>query len=276
VSAIDDVKGVPATMLITLSARALAHTERPDMAFRDLAAERTVATLGIDPRAYCTFPPALVATVYRSLVFDRVARAFCERHPDAVVFNLACGLATNFARLELGPDVTWIEADLPEVIALRRRFFAETSQHYAVEADLTDPSLFERLFALAEGRPRLVLMEGILYYLEPEEVRSIFEQIGVAHAGSGAECELAFDMASPTGVLLSNANNSDTQRSGSAMKWGASGFDQLATWDPQLELIEISDHAQFLPPDFAELFTAAKARDGIGPFAVVHLRRRLQ
>jgi O-methyltransferase involved in polyketide biosynthesis len=274
-SAIDDVQGVPATMLITVSARALAGAERPDLAFRDPAAERLVATLGIDPRAYCTFPPALIATVYRSLVLDRVTRSFCDRHPRAVVFNLACGLATNVERLGLDAQVTWIDADLPEVIDLRRRFFAETPHRHAVEADLTDPSIFDRLFAMAEGRPTLVLMEGVLYYLEPDDVRSVFERLGSAHERSGASCEIAFDMASPTGVLLSNANNTDTQRSGSEMKWGASGFEQLTAWDPRLELLESSDHERFLPPDFASLFAAAKARDGIGPFTVVHLRRSL-
>jgi O-methyltransferase involved in polyketide biosynthesis len=268
-----DVTGVPATMLITVSARALAHRLRPDMGFRDTAAEDLVTALGIDPQEYCTFPPALVATVYRSTVFDRVVRSFCERHPTAVVFNLACGLATTYDRMDLAEDVAWIDADLPEVITIRRRFFADTSQRRAMAADITDPELFDRLTDTAGGRPTLVLMEGVLYYLDADDVRLIFERLAGAVESIGAECELGFDVASPSGVALSNARNTDTRRTGSELRWGCRGFDELASWDPRLELLECSDHERFLPPDFAALFAEAKGRDGVAPFAVMHARR---
>jgi O-methyltransferase involved in polyketide biosynthesis len=276
VSGVEDVHGVPATMLITLSARALAHSVRPDMGFRDVRAEQLVATLGIDPQDFCSFPPALVATVYRSSVFDRVTRSFCAGHPGAAVINLACGLATTYERLEPNTAVSWVDVDLPEVIEIRRRFFPETAHRKAVAADLTDASAVEQLLVAADGRPTLVLLEGIVYYLDPHEVRNVFQQIADSHERSGADLEIALDIASPTGVALSNANNTDTRRSGSVMQWGCSGVSELQEWDPELELVELSDHQAFLPEGFAEMFAANKARDGVGPFAVVHLRRRLR
>jgi O-methyltransferase involved in polyketide biosynthesis len=276
VSDVTDVRGVPATMLITVSARALADRLRPEMGFRDSAAEELVSALGIDPHEYCTFPPALVATVYRSKVFDRVTRSFCDRHASAVVFNLACGLATTYDRLDLDDQVTWIDVDLPEVVAVRRRFFADTPQRTAMVGDITDPALYELVADRAGGRPTLVLMEGILYYLGVDDVRLTFEQLAHALDGVGAECELAFDVASPSGVALSNARNTDTRRTRTEFQWGCRGFDELATWDPRLELIECSDHERFLPLDFAGLFRESKERDGVAPFAVMHARRDLQ
>jgi O-methyltransferase involved in polyketide biosynthesis len=273
-SDVADVRGVPATMLITVSARALADRLRPDMGFRDAAAEDLVSALGIDPHEYCTFPPALVATVYRSTVFDRVTRSFCDRHGDAVVFNLACGLATTYDRLDLDEHVTWIDADLPEVVAVRRRFFADTAQRTTMMGDITDLALYGEITDRANGRPTLVLMEGILYYLGVEDVRRVFERLATALDDVGAECELAFDVASPSGVALSNARNTDTQRTRTEFQWGCRGFDELATWDPRLELVECSDHERFLPPDFAALFRDSKERDGVAPFAVMHARRR--
>ena len=68
--------GVPATMLITVSARGLVATEKPEMGFRNPFAEQLVESLGRDSWQYCTFPPNLISAVFRSVFFDRITRAF--------------------------------------------------------------------------------------------------------------------------------------------------------------------------------------------------------
>jgi O-methyltransferase involved in polyketide biosynthesis len=76
--------------------------------------------------------------VFRSVFFDRMTRAFFERHPDGVGINIACGLGTNYERAaaDAGDEVTRFDVDLPEVIEIRRRFFAHTERRQAVEGDL--------------------------------------------------------------------------------------------------------------------------------------------
>jgi O-methyltransferase involved in polyketide biosynthesis len=163
--------------------------------------------------------------------------------------------------------------DLPEVIAIRRRFFADTDRRRAIEGDLTDPALFDRLLSLTGTRPTLVLMEGVLYYLDPAQVAAVFARLGAAHDAVGVEGELGFDVVSATGLQLSNAANTDSHRTATAMAWACRGLPELLEWDPRLELVEISDHGSFIPPDVRPLFTAATARDGLAPMSVLHLKR---
>ncbi len=267
--------GVPATMLITVSARALAATEKPEMGFRDPFAEQLVESLGLDPRQYCTFPPNLISAVFRSVFFDRITRAFFERHPDGVGLNIACGLGANYQRVaaDSGDEAMWFDVDLPEAIEIRRRFFADTERRQAVAGDLTDPSLFGRLFALAGGRPTLVLMEGVLYYLDPAEVAAVFERLGAAHDLAGGECELGFDVVSANGLARPRAANTDLQRTETKLVWGCSGVSELSGWDARLQLVEIDDPGAFVLPEVQALFNEFKTRDGIAPMSVMHFKR---
>ena len=269
------VSGVPATMLITVSARALAHVERPEMGFRDPFAEQVVASLGIDPREYCTHGPMLTGTVFRSVFFDRVARAFFERHRNGVGINLACGLGTNYDRVaaEAGEGVDWFDVDLAEVMEVRRRYFPDTKRRRAVEGDLTDPWLFSRLLSLTGPRPALVLMEGVLFYFAPAQVEAVFARLGAALDGVGCDSELAFDVVSPSGLARVNALNTDVQRTETVLVWACRGASELLGWDRRLELVEIGDHGAFLPPEAQPSFEDARRRDGLAPLSVMHFRR---
>ena len=93
------------------------ESARPDALFRDPFAERLAGEHG----------RAIVATVPRStrngwwliartkLIDDAIARAIadgCDR-----VLNLAAGLDTRPYRMDLPSDLSWIEADLPDLLA---------------------------------------------------------------------------------------------------------------------------------------------------------------
>jgi O-methyltransferase involved in polyketide biosynthesis len=64
--------------------------------------------------------------VLRSQWFGQTVRRFLERHPDGLCINLGCGLDPSFEELEAAGDsrFAWVDVDLPEVIAIRRQFFA--------------------------------------------------------------------------------------------------------------------------------------------------------
>lgn len=44
-----------------------------------------------------------------------------ERHPDAVVISIGCGLDTRYSRLDNG-TIYWYDLDLPEPIRVRKQF----------------------------------------------------------------------------------------------------------------------------------------------------------
>lgn len=260
-------------MLVTVAARALAPVVRPDLGFRDPTAERLVAALGIDPARLCTGEPLLVGTVARSLTLDRIARAFVAAHPRGRVLNLGCGLGTTFERVAeaVGSGARWVDLDLPDVVAIRRRFFADCGRRIQVADDACEPTLFARW--LGDRRPTLVLAEGLLYYLPPVAVEGMFRRLAAAADAHPAPLEIAFDFASPAGVELSNRLNVDVNRSGARFQWGLPAPAALRAWDPRLVVVAVSGWQEALPAPYREMFANLTRRDGIPPAATLHLRR---
>src|SRR5512139_3519560 len=116
------LSGVPETLLITLYIRAV-ESQRPDALVKDERAEALVSQLDLESlrkTLALTDDFSRVAVILKSREFDRLARDFLVRHPDAVVVHIGCGLDTRFERVDNG-RVQWYDLDLPDVIELRRK-----------------------------------------------------------------------------------------------------------------------------------------------------------
>jgi methyltransferase (TIGR00027 family) len=154
------------------------ESDRPDALFHDpyarrLAGERGEAILRGLRRARSWDWPHIV----RTAVFDELVTRCVERGADAVL-NLAAGLDARPWRLELPPSLTWIEVDFPDVLEYKRSQLAGERPRCALEwapADLADASQRRALFArVGAGHRRvLVVSEGLLIYLLPEQVASL-------------------------------------------------------------------------------------------------------
>jgi O-methyltransferase involved in polyketide biosynthesis len=105
----------------------------------------------------------------RATLIDDAARAFLARHGEAVVLHLGCGLDSRVLRLDPGPGVRWFDVDQEPVIELRRQFYEDHANVEMVAASVTDPTWWSQL---PDDRPRLVLAEGLLMYLDPHGVRT--------------------------------------------------------------------------------------------------------
>src|SRR5262249_55051490 len=83
--------------------------------------------------------------------------------------------------------VHWIDLDLPDTIALRRRFFADTDRRQMIAGSLLD----EDWMTVAEQRPGpyLFVSEGVLTYLPQDDVTGALTRI----AGRFPGALLAFD-----------------------------------------------------------------------------------
>lgn len=245
-----EVAGVPSTMLVTLATRALAPIDRPDIGFRDAASERIIQGLGVDPRALCRKPNMLLGTVCRAMFADRVARDFFRRHPDGLGVNLACGLSTNYDRLADAGVVPreWIDLDLPEVIAIRRRFFTDTGPRRMDIGDATDATLFDRLLRTAGGRPTLFVVEGLLFYLEAAQAEAFFRRLAAAADATRTPVEILFDYMAPAGLRAFNRFNFDITDRGAVATWALRRADDLRAWDARLEIVEVYDYISRLSP----------------------------
>ncbi len=148
---------------------------RPDALFHDhlaerLAGERGHAIVAAAPRVSW----ALVART--KLIDDIVAKTIgegCDR-----VLNLAAGLDTLPYRLDLPPDFTWIEADLPALLAEKEQLLADQTPRCQLSrraVDLADPAARDEFLteALEGTHKAMVLTEGLLMYLEPDDVAAL-------------------------------------------------------------------------------------------------------
>ena len=155
------------------------ETERPDGHFRDPYARRLAGERG--ERIVRTLPrgtSAAWAMIVRTAVLDEMILKILARYPVDLVLNLAAGLDTRPYRLPLPAELRWVEVDLPGILEYKRvQMGGETPicRLETVAVDLTDrparQALFNRLGA--EARSGLIITEGLLAYLLPEQVASL-------------------------------------------------------------------------------------------------------
>jgi methyltransferase (TIGR00027 family) len=155
------------------------ETERPDAIFRDpfarkLAGERGEAIVDAVKRGRSM----AWAMIVRTAVFDEIILDCVTRGDVDLVLNLAAGLDTRAWRLALPASLRWVDVDLPEILQYKAdtlRNEKPVCRYEAVQTDLTDPiakgALFSRLGR--EARRVLVVTEGLLVYLGPEQVSAL-------------------------------------------------------------------------------------------------------
>jgi methyltransferase (TIGR00027 family) len=158
------------------------ESTRADALFNDPLAERLAGEQG---RAIVANTPAtsrngwwLVART--KIIDDAIAEAIangCDR-----VLNLAAGLDTRPYRLDLPPDLHWIEADLPDLLAEKTDMLADQTPrcHLTRSAvDLSDQVARDAFFdaALDGATKALVLTEGLLMYLKDADVQALSDSI---------------------------------------------------------------------------------------------------
>jgi len=151
------------------------ETERADAIFRDPYAARLAGQMGVDIAN--TLPEGnshAWAWVARTYLFDQFLMQELEQGVDMVV-NLAAGLDARPYRMALPASLQWIEVDLPEILTYKEEILAKEKPSCALERtrlDLSDDNARRGLFAEFNHRANkiLVLTEGLLIYLDSEEV----------------------------------------------------------------------------------------------------------
>ncbi len=158
------------------------ESARPDALFNDPLAARLAGEQG---RAIVDSVPWtdrsgwwLVART--KIIDDAIADALadgCDR-----VLNLAAGLDTRPYRLDLPSELTWIEADLPKLLAEKTQLLADETPRCRLTrtaVDLADPHARYAFFndALDGVTRALVLTEGLSMYLEPRDIVGLSDAI---------------------------------------------------------------------------------------------------
>lgn len=155
------------------------ETERPDALFHDPWARALAGKQGED--VVSTLPQGrgtAWAMIVRTAVLDEIImRVVSEEHAD-VVLNLAAGLDTRPYRLRLPPGLLWVEADFPDVLDYKSEVLADARPVCRLRrepADLLDIGARRKLLddVRTAGERVLVVAEGLLVYLDPDDVAGL-------------------------------------------------------------------------------------------------------
>ena len=165
------LSGVPKTMLQTLYARAEASRTRG--AIHDEAAEALVSKLDYDFSIAKRDNAMRSGVIARTIVLDKLTKAFLASHPGAVVVNIACGLDTRCYRMTGFSH--WYNLDLPETMAVREKLLPEKNETIS---QLAMSAMDDWGAKIAEtNAPALIIIEGLTMYLAQTDVQQIFRVI---------------------------------------------------------------------------------------------------
>ena len=175
------------------------ETERKDAIFRDpfaarLAGEKGNVIVDSMPRGR----QMAWAMIVRTAVFDEIILERIRNGNVDVVVNLAAGLDARPWRLSLPPTLRWIDVDLPGILDHKTEILKDEKpkcRYEAVHLDLRDVAKRQALFTQINGEASrvLVLSEGLLIYLPPDDVGTLARDL---HAGSHFQWWI-IDIASP-------------------------------------------------------------------------------
>lgn len=177
---------VSQTLFIPLAARAL-ESRRDDPVILDDKAVEIMARLDADAIA----DGGLICAhgiLARTKVIDDEIKGLLLEKPDIALINLGAGLDTRICRVDNG-RFKCFELDLPDVIALRRQFFAEDERIRFIAASVLDDAWARALEGI-DACDTVIIAEGLLMYFPSEDVRKIFHLL----AGHFPGAHMYFDV----------------------------------------------------------------------------------
>ncbi|MDO4166992.1 MAG: class I SAM-dependent methyltransferase [Eubacteriales bacterium] len=175
------MQGVPETMLQTLYARAT-YSKQKNAKFQDKEAVEIVSRMDYDFSLAGKDAMMSKGVIARTILLDRMVGDFIRQNPGATVVDIACGMDTRVYRLKSDPSVgkmmekvRWYNLDLPETIAVRRRFLKENG-HISMIAKSAMDETWGNEIEETEGKV-LIIMEGLVMYLTEQDVKQILSII---------------------------------------------------------------------------------------------------
>ncbi len=183
-----EISHVSDTALMVAACRAL-EFDAPDGFVRDplsarLAGERGMAMLRALPQ-----PEMMRFGIgVRSRFMDELVLETLASEKIATVLSLGCGLDTRPWRLEVPPDVRWIEVDFAEMLDYKNALMsAETPRcrREFIAADANDAVQRRNIYMAVGPPPALMITEGFLMYLPAATVEALpaeaWRKCGIAH-----------------------------------------------------------------------------------------------
>jgi methyltransferase (TIGR00027 family) len=194
------------------------ESERPDAIFDDPYARRLAGPHG--EQILASMPQGrrwAWPMVVRTAVMDEIILRLVQAERVDTILNLAAGLDARPFRLDLPKELHWIDVDLEGILSYKEAALSAEQPRCRLEfvrADLTDQAarraLFERVGS--QAKRALVIAEGLLVYLKPEDVISLANDL----AEQSAFRWWLIDLASPALLQFLKRTWGNQLRSGNA------------------------------------------------------------
>ena len=219
------LSGVPETMLQTVFARAKETKTRG--AITDNKAVEIVDALDYDFFLADKDGAMHSGVIARTIVLDKLVKAYLVGHPGAVVVNIACGLDTRCYRVEGYSH--WYNLDLPETIAVRKNLLPEGGSISQIAMSAMDDWGGEIKEASTSV---LVIIEGLTMYLSEADVKRIFGVI----AARFDHVEVLVETMNP--MVVKRFKEKSIEGSKARFTWGVKNGAALATLLPDFRHVE--------------------------------------
>jgi len=230
-----DFDALARTLLIPLAARARGDAMFPALAVDDRHAAALIAQLDVDIAPYMADRHSVCGVLSRTQLMRAAAQCFFARHPRATGVALGAGLSHYHQWLDNGHN-HWVDVDRAPVTALRERWLPSAPPRRRNRAaDLTDPGWWHQagLPQDRDGTPLLLLAEGVLMYLEPEQVDRLLWLFG-EYAPPGSL--LLADCFGRQLVGLENWHPS-VRLTAARFRWGLKAIEDLARPHRRLHIV---------------------------------------
>lgn len=223
-----NLSGVSETLLIPLWARAV-ETKHHQPIVKDEKAVEMMEHIDYDFRKFKKRRMPQISIVIRTEILDNATKTFMERHPDAVIISIGCGLDTRYSRLDNG-SIHWYDLDLPEPIRIRKQFFNETDRYKMIAKSVFEYSWINEI---RKDNPILLIAEGLLMYFQEKEVKKLIDKF----IGAFPKGEMLLEVTTPIVVEKNREHNNSFQRN-ALFQWGIKSGKELENYNPKIKFVK--------------------------------------
>ena len=215
ISRFDDARE---TLFITLHAKAKDSLSKHSL-LHDTKAYDILKSVDYDFSKVEKSKKALV--VLRAKQMDEWTKEFIAAHENAVVVYIGCGLDSRITRISPPATINWYDLDFPSVIEERKKFYADNEQYKMIASSATDVTWLEQI---PNDRPALIIAEGVLEYIQPENVSLLLQRL----TDYFSEGQILFDVVNLFALNYANKN-------GNVHQWGIDDSSEIEKWNPKLK-----------------------------------------
>jgi len=176
------------TALLVAASRAV-ESESEDAFIHDPFAARLAGERGMAMHRALPHPEVMrFGMAIRTRFLDELIMEAVTSAGIATVASVGCGLDTRPWRLDLPPQLRWIEVDFPAMLEYKEEHMAGVTprcRRERIAADLNDAAQRRAVFAAVGPAAALLMTEGLLMYLPAATVEALaaesWRESGIAH-----------------------------------------------------------------------------------------------